>query len=573
MPNTIADRERKFQDALNPLLPTAKHISPCYGTSNIARMVPNGVVLAVSNLKEKENALSGVALCLLSRLCPLPNVELYLAGVIYSEIDKLTDRLKQMLQAYADGDTGTYSEFNNNTSFCLGKSGLVYAYSKKISEIDDPPPDHLGKGIPLDSLYYSVYCPNATREEVLVLKSVLTSLGHLVGHDRLIEVPTWGHFGLAPIGQGKASFDGLVSNMKTTFAQAGLLVTDGLPARFLSSLITKRFVILTGLSGSGKTKIAYALANYMALDGARQCCLVSVGADWTSNENILGYQDALSTDRYRKPTSGVLDLILVAEKDQANPYFLILDEMNLSHVERYFADILSAIESKQTIALHSSDKDLPAFDNDPYPVPSRLKLPPNLFIIGTVNVDETTYMFSPKVLDRANVIEFRVAKDGMTDFLGAPKAVDMESLAAGGAAFSEAFVAATNSNDISAGAIPEAIRGTADVAKDLNDSLLSVFEGLAEIGAEFGYRTAYEISRFVYFHAVLSGKDWQFKDALDAQVFQKLLPKLHGSERRLGPVLEKLEKFCTERQLDLSLEKIKRMRERLKDGFTSFAEA
>jgi hypothetical protein len=301
--------------------------------------------------------------------------------------------------------------------------------------------------------------------------------------------------------------------------------------------------------------------------------LVSVGADWTSNENVLGYQDALSPDRYRKPTSGVLDLILTAEKDPGKPYFLILDEMNLSHVERYFSDILSAIESKQPIALHSSDKELPAFENDPYPVPSRLKLPPNLFIIGTVNVDETTYMFSPKVLDRANVVEFRVAKDEMAGFLGAPKAVDMESLAGGGAAFGEAFIAAATSGDVSAGAIPEAIRGAADVAKDLNDSLLAAFDGLAEIGAEFGYRTAYEISRFIYFHAALSGAGWQFKDALDAQVFQKLLPKLHGSERRLGPVLEKLEKFCTEKNLELSLEKIKRMRERLKDGFTSFAEA
>jgi 5-methylcytosine-specific restriction endonuclease McrBC GTP-binding regulatory subunit McrB len=182
-------------------------------------------------------------------------------------------------------------------------------------------------------------------------------------------------------------------------------------------------------------------------------------------------------------------------------------------------------------------------------------------------------MFSPKVLDRANVIEFRVSKAEISEFLSSPNAVDMESLAGGGAAFGEVFVVAANNRDISASTIPESIRGTADVAKILNDSLLAAFEGLADIGAEFGFRTAYEINRFVYFHAVLSGAGWQFKDALDAQVFQKLLPKLHGSERRLGPVLEKLEKFCTERNLELSLEKIKRMRERLKDGFTSFAEA
>ena len=86
------------------------------------------------------------------------------------------------------------------------------------------------------------------------------------------------------------------------------------------------------------------------------------------------------------------ELIKNAEDDSENPYFLILDEMNLSHVERYFADFLSAIESGEEIPLYGN--------ND------KLTLPDNLFIIGTVNVDETTYMFSPKVLDRANTIEF-----------------------------------------------------------------------------------------------------------------------------------------------------------------------
>ena len=83
---------------------------------------------------------------------------------------------------------------------------------------------------------------------------------------------------------------------------------------------------------------------------------MAVGADWTTNENILGYQDALQPDTYRKPSCGALDIILRADREmkmakaggsQPLPYFLILDEMNLSHVERYFADILSAIESGQ----------------------------------------------------------------------------------------------------------------------------------------------------------------------------------------------------------------------------------
>jgi 5-methylcytosine-specific restriction protein B len=103
--------------------------------------------------------------------------------------------------------------------------------------------------------------------------------------------------------------------------------------------------------------------------------------------------------------------------------------------------------------------------------------------------------------------------------------------------------------------------------------LIELFEPLADVGAEFGYRSAKEIARFVAIHRELSGEDWNYKDALDAQVMQKLMPKLHGSARKLSGVLETLKKFADEHQLPLTQNKVKRMQKRLKDeGFTSFAE-
>lgn len=100
-----------------------------------------------------------------------------------------------------------------------------------------------------------------------------------------------------------------------------------------------------------------------------------------------------------------------------------------------------------------------------------------------------------------------------------------------------------------------------------------LFEPLAEVGAEFGYRSAKEIARFVAIHRELSGDGWQYQDALDAQVLQKLMPKLHGSERKLSGVLRSLEKFAKEKGLPLTKNKVERMLQRLKDeGFTSFAE-
>jgi hypothetical protein len=285
--------------------------------------------------------------------------------------------------------------------------------------------------------------------------------------------------------------------------------------------------------------------------------VVPVGADWTGSENILGYPDGLQVSNYvAKPA---LDLILHAADHADVPHFLILDEMNLSHVERYFADILSIIESDEGLELYSGDMKKPETwrkTSAAKPVPPKLKqLPENLFIIGTVNVDETTYMFSPKVLDRANVIEFRMDAGELEGFLGNPAKPDLSKLDGKGASFGKAFVDAAK-NPV---AVP------VDVKPAYDAEMLLLFKTLQAHGAEFGYRTAYETARFTHFYKLLGdGKVWNkkldegkgawsdedgegrrwFEYAMDCVVFQKLLPKLHGSRAKLGPVLKKLWFLC-----------------------------
>jgi MoxR-like ATPase len=337
--------------------------------------------------------------------------------------------------------------------------------------------------------------------------------------------------------------DGIVEAAVESFREAGMLVEYELLRRFIASLLAKRFVILTGMSGSGKTKLAQAFAAWISqrtiaslftddeIPGGASYEMVSVGADWTSNENILGYADALNYDKYVRTAS--LDLILRARDHGKVPHFLLLDEMNLSHVERYFADMLSAMESGEGMRLHG-DIDAEGNPASRDGVSPTLKVPPNLFVVGTVNVDETTYMFSPKVLDRSNVIEFRVSDEDMAAFLADPRAIDFKSIAFAGAGFAEALVAEA--------------RGEARLdgldAQKLSAELRLFFGHLSDIGAEFGFRTAHEIARFVYFHQKLKGDDWDFRYAMDAQVIQKLLPKLYGSRRKLEPVLCALGMLC-----------------------------
>ena len=355
-----------------------------------------------------------------------------------------------------------------------------------------------------------------------------------------------------------------ITSVVDSILSTGLIYSPTLIKRLAFSLMAKPFVILSGLAGSGKTQLALAFAKCLSENIKEQVCPVSIGADWTNKEPLLGYPNALQPGKYEKPESGVLDLLIAANREEnANkPFFLILDEMNLSVVERYFADFLSAMESGEPIKL---------WDNEAGNVPKEVELPKNVFIIGTINVDETTYMFSPKVLDRANVIEFKIAADEMEDYLGKKVNINLEQAYSACADMAVDFVNKANSQ----------------VEKDEKnkDVLLSFFKELKEVNAEFGYRTVNEISRYLHF----SEGDLSADSAIDTAILQKLLPKLHGSRKKLVPVLTSLWKLClndgvtkeidaefdaTDFKYPESAEKIQRMYNAVVDnGFTSFAEA
>jgi energy-coupling factor transporter ATP-binding protein EcfA2 len=345
---------------------------------------------------------------------------------------------------------------------------------------------------------------------------------------------------------GAISLSKLVTDFYADTKSINLSLENKIILRFSSSLLTKRFLIFTGLSGSGKTKLAQAFARWITPDpkylnpddpskvkNPNPCvALVAVGADWTGNEHILGYPHGLDDKKY--VTKQTLDLIIHAsnEENKNTPHFLILDEMNLSHVERYFADLLSAIESDENIRLHFDDARTEGA------IPKEIKLPPNLFIIGTVNVDETTYMFSPKVLDRANVIEFRMDEGELEKFLVTPDKPNLENLDGEGASFGAAFVAAASS--------PTAV--PADVETAYRAEMLLFFKVLQAYGCEYGYRVAHEAARFMKFYKELGNHpndgSW-FASAFDALIVQKFLPKLNGSEAKLRGILWSLAYLCS----------------------------
>ena len=171
-------------------------------------------------------------------------------------------------------------------------------------------------------------------------------------------------------------------------AETGLRLNESILRRYHISLTTRGFVILAGVSGTGKTWLAQAYADVINA----KSLVVPVAPNWNSNEDLLGHYNPFSENFC--PTSFTSFLEEAADDESSTEYHLILDEMNLARVEHYFAKFLSAMELRQR-----GEAALDLGGGKIIPLPQTLKF------IGTVNIDETTHGFADKVYDRAQLIE------------------------------------------------------------------------------------------------------------------------------------------------------------------------
>jgi hypothetical protein len=261
--------------------------------------------------------------------------------------------------------------------------------------------------------------------------------------------------------------------------------------------------------------------------------VVAVRSDWTDPRGLLGYFNPL-TGSYARTT--VVDLLLAAADDPEQPYVVVLDEMNLARVEYYFSDFLSALESGDAIELMPpgvEDELLAAGHDD---VPARLQVPANVSFVGTVNVDETTHAFSPKVLDRANVIEF--SDVDVERALGHPVDSAGEGLRLAGGTLDPAWLCTSRSEAIEPKSAAHEVDGFTEALEDVHDLL-------ERHHLHFGYRVIDEVSAFVG-HALSKAEgdtEAIVRRAFDLQLLQKILPKLSGG-RELEEPLAGLLAYC-----------------------------
>ena len=323
----------------------------------------------------------------------------------------------------------------------------------------------------------------------------------------------------------------------------GMTISDTLIRAYHLALRTRPLVILPGISGTGKTRLTRLYADAVAGDlqpgdENQQYLLVAVQPDWHSPRDLLGYYNAISGQFHTTP---FLRFLLRAAADPGATYYVCLDEMNLARPEYYLAPLLSALETtERLIDLGAPGSTVTAVSGEVIANP--LRLPHNLAITGTVNIDESTHILSDKLLDRANVIEL----------------IDVD-------------LAGFRAN----------YRGVIDDASWA--TITQIHAIMSRAGQPFGYRVLHEIVRYLeHAEGVITPAA-----ALDQQIMQKILPRLRGEatprlRRALNELLELTlgmalpDATVSAEQLaaapfPAAAEKLRRMLERLdSDGFTDF---
>jgi 5-methylcytosine-specific restriction endonuclease McrBC GTP-binding regulatory subunit McrB len=393
-------------------------------------------------------------------------------------------------------------------------------------------------------------------------------------------------------------------SLQTHLQSSGLMFNEDNVIDLYLALKTAPITIFTGISGSGKTKLAQYFSEYMCIpprlvgptgtpappitpSEKHRMEFVSVRPDWLDNKGMLGYFNPLLGVYNITP---VLQLILNAINEPNEPFFLLLDEMNLAKAEHYFSDFLSALESRkyspltgtyeaEKISLHNAGgrvisryyddeksredaiTEMNSFPDEYYVhvtptleriyyVPEKIEIPPNLYVIGTVNIDESTYRFSPKVIDRAHVIEMNGASTA--DYIA--HLIRPVAPTTGITIYTSLDF---NVEDLTHNRRFLSSRDEAAILADTTINQAILREALSQLGSilentpfRFSYRTANRILHFIangkelWDNSGVPFDDNTLKKLLDHSILIKVLPRIHGQRRLLENILRDLLYFC-----------------------------
>ena len=302
--------------------------------------------------------------------------------------------------------------------------------------------------------------------------------------------------------------------------------------------------------------------------------LIPVGSNWTDTKSLIGYINPFGENGQTiYEITPFIELLLLANhpENSGNPFFAILDEMNLSHVEYYLSDVLSIMETaqyatqfilsnyelniiSQTLALNPTPYNMYLLDGIQNLLNENkgLPYPTNLFIIGTINLDETTQMLSNKVLDRAHMIKINTQLPShslknttySSEFNNEQFANKFTELIS--------YKSSVNLNNEFEN-IYDSLIQKMSISSENSQNILNILDNiyleLEKIDQQYGYRITQEV--FVYLITGLRfyNNSYNIKTLLNNVLIQKILVKLHGNKRILNSTLEGLNRILNTNSL------------------------
>lgn len=337
---------------------------------------------------------------------------------------------------------------------------------------------------------------------------------------------------------------------------------------FHTAMASNGLVILSGLSGTGKSKLVSAYAMALGLVDVKnsltsQLCFIPVRPFWADDSDLLGYAD-LVNNVYRPGDSGLIDTLLEANKNPQKLYIVVFDEMNLAKVEHYFSQFLSVLEMQPNdryIQLYNTKLENRLYNKENYP--SQIKIGENVLFVGTVNTDESTFQFSDKVLDRSNVISLHVVPF-YTDFNS--KSIEKPNISQISTSDYRNMVDNNKNEPLT--------KAEKSLLWDIHQILNSADRNLG-----IGWRIVQQISSFL--ECLPNIDDGVSRgEAFDLQIVQRVLTKIRGSEEQLhdffeigdgepGKLIQILDKYSNIAEFKESRDVIKQKAQELKlYGFT-----
>ena len=287
--------------------------------------------------------------------------------------------------------------------------------------------------------------------------------------------------------------------------------------RFHAALKAKRFVVLAGLTGTGKSTLARLYAGSLDISAENeQFVRVAVRPNWIDQSEVLGYVNPINS--VFQP-GWLASMLLRCRRNPTRLYVCVLDEMNLAPAEQYLADVLSAIEEEGAgvvprVSLYPPD----VRPENRVEWPPTLPLPSNLFFIGTVNIDESTRALTDRVVDRGHMIQLSV-EVGRQHHREPKERLEPRWR-------------------VEEGDWVQICKREADPSR--HDFLISVAETMQQMRIGVGIRSHIEIERFLSNAAEVMDPD----EALDVAMLQRLIPKIRGYRRDLAiPLQTLLEQF------------------------------